>query len=339
MNKVYLTWTDIFERAYALRDFIIATFPATRRSIYGIPRGGHYAALAVWGAFANDSIAIANTPEEADIFIDDIVDSASTRMAWFKKFPNIPFLALYDKSIPFTVPDGWLVFPWETERSNDDSIVGTIRNRLTEKGVPFKANDNIAEHLLDGEMELIQAEVEKRSQALLESLIIDTVHCHNSTGTAKRMAKMYCREIFSGRYQKAPVITDFPNAGHLDEAYTTGPISVRSTCSHHMCPIVGQCWIGIIPGERVIGLSKFNRIVEWVASRPQIQEELVIQIADAIEKLAKPQGLAVVIRATHTCMTCRGVKETQEANMTTSVMRGTFRNKPEARAEFFSLIK
>lgn len=339
MNKIYLTWDEVSKRAEQLAHLIVDRSKELPIKIYGVPRGGTPVALLIQ---QHIHCTLASEPARATVFVDDIVDSGATMKHFRSCYKMTPFYALYDKLNPLPmgqVPEGWLVFPWETERTNDDSIVATITNRLKDKGVAFKANDNIAEHLIEGEMKLVEAEVEKRAQALLESLLIDTGHCHNSNGTAKRMAKMYCREIFAGRYTAAPSITDFPNAGHLDEAYTTGPISVRSTCSHHMCPIVGKAWIGIIPGKRVIGLSKFNRLVEWVCSRPQIQEELVIQIADLIEKIAQPEGLAVVIKATHTCMTCRGVKENQDATMTTSVMRGAFRSKPEARAEFFALIK
>lgn len=336
-QKTYLKWDDLAEPAKALVKRIRAHQKGAHL-IYGVPRGGVPVAVLLLSYMPGARLT--DTPEEATVFVDDIVDSGFTRDKFAKLYPSIPFFGLFDKPAG-TCPEGWLVFPWEVdeERKADDSIVGTITNRLRESGVSFKANDNIGDHLQTGELDLIQKEVEKRAQKLLEGLVIDTGNCHNSKGTAKRMAKMFCREIFSGRYLPAPDITDFPNAGHLDEAYTTGPITVRSTCSHHMCPIIGHAWVGIIPGEKVIGLSKFNRLVDWVAARPQIQEELVIQIADAIEKHTKPKGLAVVIKATHTCMTCRGVKESSAAVMTTSVMRGAFRDKPEARAEFFALIK
>jgi GTP cyclohydrolase I len=230
-------------------------------------------------------------------------------------------------------------FPWEgTERSEDDTVVGTLTNRITEAGAPFLANDNIAAFLQGGELDLLQEEVARRAEHFLRGLVIDVDNDHNTVGTAKRIAKMYLREVFKGRYLPPPAITDFPNAKGLDEMYMTGPITVRSACSHHFVPIVGRCWIGIIPGERVIGLSKFNRIVEWVASRPQIQEELVMQIADFIEEQIQPKGLAVVVEATHLCMTWRGVREPMEAKMTTNVMRGAFRDKPEARAEFMTLV-
>ena len=172
----------------------------------------------------------------------------------------------------------------------------------------------------------------------MESLIIDTKYDHNTIETAQRVAKMYLNEVFKGRYHKQPKVTDFPNAKNLDQIYTVGAISVRSACSHHLVPIIGKCWIGVIPSDRVIGLSKFNRIVDWVMSRPQIQEEAAIQLADTIEKLIKPKGLAVIIKAKHQCMTWRGVKD-NDTEMVTSVMRGIFRDTAEARSELMDLFK
>jgi len=218
------------------------------------------------------------------------------------------------------------------------TVVERIVGRLQQEGVPFHANDNISAHIDDSDFDDLLAEVEARADHFLRGLIIDVDNDHNTKGTARRMAKMYLKEVFKGRYQKAPEITDFPNAKGLDEMYLSGPITVRSACSHHFVPIVGKCWIGIIPGDRVIGLSKFNRIVDWIASRPQIQEELVMQIADYIEEAIAPKGLAVVVEATHLCMTWRGVKEPMEAKMTTNVMRGKFREQPAARAEFMTMV-
>jgi GTP cyclohydrolase I len=220
-----------------------------------------------------------------------------------------------------------------------NQTIREIQRRFQEDGIAFKANDNIAQHLLEGEMEAIENEVENCIEDLLQALIIDTQSDHNTFDTPKRMAKMFCHEIFKGRFEKVPKLTEFPNVKKLDEMYCTGPITIRSTCAHHFCPIVGKAWIGVIPGETIIGLSKFNRVVDWIASRPQIQEELVVQIADYIEREMKPLGLAVVIEATHFCMTWRGVKEPDTATMTTSVMRGSFKDKPATRAEFLTLIK
>ena len=218
------------------------------------------------------------------------------------------------------------------------SIVDILTERLKAAGAPFLANDNIAGYVTPAEMAQLKIELTHRAEYFLRGLVIDTANDHNTRGTAGRIAKMYLEEVFKGRYTAPPVITDFPNAKGLDEMYMTGPITIRSACSHHFVPIVGRCWIGIIPGDRVIGLSKFNRIVDWVASRPQIQEELVMQIADYLEEKMAPRGLAVVVEATHMCMTWRGVREGMEAKMTTNVMRGAFRDRPEARAEFMAMV-
>lgn len=214
-----------------------------------------------------------------------------------------------------------------------------LAEKLRALKVPFAANDNLFPHLDAMDLRVIESEVATRMQAVLSALVIDTENDHNTKQTARRIAKMFCREIFRGRYEPPPALTFFPNAKGLEEIYVTGPITVRSTCSHHFCPILGRCWIGILPGERVVGLSKFNRIVHWICSRPQIQEEMAVQLADYIQNEVKPRGLAVVMQATHTCMTWRGVKEDSACNMTNSIMRGVFREKPEARAEFLALIK
>lgn len=218
------------------------------------------------------------------------------------------------------------------------SMSESIINRIRQDGGSFHANDNISKYLQPNEIEHLQVEVEEKVKALLQALVIDTENDHNTQETAKRIAKMYFREVFAGRYDPQPKITDFPNAKSLDQVYTLGPITVRSACSHHMVPITGRCWIGILPSDRVIGISKFVRLANWVLARPQIQEEATVQLADIIEELIKPKGLAVVIEATHQCMTWRGVKES-ETRMNTSVMRGAFRDEAETRAEFFRLIK
>lgn len=214
----------------------------------------------------------------------------------------------------------------------------TIKERLELAKASYFANDNIADFIHEEEFGLLQQEVTNKLQELLETLIIDTKNDHNTKETAQRVAKMYLNEVFKGRYHKQPKVTDFPNAKKLDEIYTVGAISVRSACSHHLVPIIGKCWIGVIPSDRVIGLSKFNRITDWVMSRPQIQEEAAIQLADTIEKLIKPKGLAVIIKAKHQCMTWRGVKD-NDTEMVTSVMRGIFREHPEARSELMDLFK
>lgn len=213
-----------------------------------------------------------------------------------------------------------------------------LSRRVRDSGVPFAANDNISSALLPGDVDIIQAEVERRLQSVLEALLIDTSDDHNTNETAKRMAKMFVREVCAGRYEPMPKATDFPNAKSLDDVLVVGPIDVRSMCSHHFAPILGKAWIAVLPSDRVIGISKFARIANWIFSRPQIQEEAAVQLADTLESLIKPNGLAVVIRASHTCMTWRGVKQTS-SEMVTSVMRGVFRDSDSARAEVLELMK
>lgn len=214
-----------------------------------------------------------------------------------------------------------------------------IRQRIIEDGENFNANDNISSYIYnDEEMETLQQEVQDKVQSLLESLLIDTTNDHNTNETAKRVAKMYLHEVFKGRYHDAPPITDFPNARQLDEIYTLGPIQLRSACSHHLVPIIGECWIGVLPSERVIGISKFVRLLDWVCSRPHIQEEMSIMLADKLEELISPIGLAVVIKAKHMCMSWRGVKE-PNTSMVNSIMRGAFKEDPSLKKEFFDIIK
>jgi len=213
-----------------------------------------------------------------------------------------------------------------------------IIERLRSEGVPFNANDNISDYITDKELKALKKEVEGSVQRLLESLVIDTFNDPNTRGSAERIARMYIDEVFSGRYSKMPKMTEFPNTRQVGDMIVIGSINIRSACSHHLVPFIGKAWIGVIPNKKLIGISKFSRLVNWYARRPQIQEELADQIADELEKQIKPKGLAVVIKATHECMTWRGVKET-DSYMTTSVMRGLFRESAQTRNEFLELIK
>ena len=201
-----------------------------------------------------------------------------------------------------------------------------------------RCNDNISNLVTEKDITKIEQNVKKQFQKVLDALLIDTVHDHNTNETAKRVAKMLVREVFAGRYEPKPRITSFPNANQYDQLYLTGPIKIRSTCAHHFQPIVGNAWVGVFPGKEVIGLSKFNRLVDWIASRPQIQEEMTVQIADLIEEETKAEGIAVVIKAEHMCLTHRGVKE-HESDMTTSIVRGSLREIESQKREFFNLLK
>ncbi len=203
--------------------------------------------------------------------------------------------------------------PNDNIRNFDDQITNKliseiIRDRIKNSGTRFSANDNISDFINPGELEILEKEVASRVKDLLKSLVIDVENDHNTQETAERVSKMYLNEVFKGRYHEQPKVTSFPNDKNLDEIYTVGPISVRSACSHHLVPILGECWIGIKPGNKVIGLSKFARVADWVFSRP------------------------------HYCMKWRGVKE-PNTSMINSVVRGDFRHDLSLKQEFFELVK
>jgi GTP cyclohydrolase I len=214
-----------------------------------------------------------------------------------------------------------------------------IRYRLVQAQSRYHANDNISAHVREGELAELKAEVQAKMQEVLEALVIDTVSDHNTNETAKRVAKMYIEEVFRGRYVPIPAVTEFPNVSRLNELMIVGPITVRSACSHHMCPIFGRVWIGILPNEHsnLIGLSKYARIADWIMSRPQIQEEAVTMLANELQERVRPDGLALVMEADHFCMHWRGVKDTETA-MVNSVMRGAFLKDANLRREFLSLL-
>lgn len=219
--------------------------------------------------------------------------------------------------------------------TNDLKVSSIIRDRIKNAGARFHSNDNISDFINEDELPLIQAEVEAAMESVLEALIIDTDNDHNTNETAKRVAKMFVNETFGGRYIPQPRVTSFPNMGYKS-LYTTGPISIRSTCAHHFQNIVGKCWVGILPEEEVIGLSKFNRIIHHIAERPQIQEEMTTQIAEALKEYAKTPNVAVIVKAEHHCMTHRGVKE-HESDMTTAIMLGAFDSHEPLKREFYDI--
>lgn len=214
-----------------------------------------------------------------------------------------------------------------------------IRYRLVSAQRRYHANDNISAYIREGELDELRAEVAAKVQEVLQALVIDTESDHNTHETAQRVAKMYLNEVFGGRYAPMPSVTEFPNVERLNELMIVGPVTVRSACSHHLCPIMGRVWIGILPNEHsnLIGLSKYARICDWIMSRPQIQEEAVTMLANELQSRVKPDGLAIVMEADHFCMHWRGVKDS-DTMMTNSVMRGAFLKNSTLRREFLSLL-
>lgn len=188
------------------------------------------------------------------------------------------------------------------------------------------------------DLEVMKKKVEITVGTLLDELHIDWRADHNMQETPMRVAKMLVDESFSGRYLPQPRITDFPNASNVDQLITTGPVDVKSTCSHHLQPIYGKAWVGVLPKPkgRIIGLSKFNRVVDYFARRPQIQEEMTAQITNFLQDVLKPAGIIVLIKARHFCVCARGVN--QESLMSTTDARGVLRSQFSLKEEFFHSI-
>jgi GTP cyclohydrolase IA len=178
--------------------------------------------------------------------------------------------------------------------------------------------------------------VARKVEELFEVLEIDYRVDHNTRDTPGRVARMLIDETLRGRYESLPAITESENVALYDQLIVVGPIDLRSTCAHHLMPIYGHAIIGILPQKdgKIIGLSKYDRIVDYFASRLQIQEELVMQIANYIEEVSRPRGLAVRISAVHMCRTHRGVRTSHDGRMVSSAFFGELRDSPETKGQF-----
>ena len=157
--------------------------------------------------------------------------------------------------------------------------------------------------------------------------------------TPKRVAKMYVNEIFWGLdYAAFPKVTVVDNKMKYNEMVVERGISVQSYCEHHLVNIDGLATVGYIPNNKVLGLSKMNRVVEYFSRRPQIQERLTEQIYHALSYILETENVALTIDAKHFCVKSRGVEDT-ECSTVTSRLGGNFKEHPEVRAEFLALLK
>tara|TARA_Y100000114_G_scaffold132497_1_gene131301 strand:+ start:4259 stop:4948 length:690 start_codon:yes stop_codon:yes gene_type:complete len=219
------------------------------------------------------------------------------------------------------------------------TIKDTIKQRLVDNNVRYWANDNIADYIEEGEKQQLIEEAIPAFENMLQHLLIDTETDPNSMDTARRMAKMYINEIMSGRYDKMPNPSAFPN--YIEGGYE-GMLVVRSEltslCSHHHQTVKGVAYIGIIAGPKLLGLSKYTRIAQWCAMRGTLQEELNVMIANAIQKETGSEHVGVYVQATHGCCENRGIKAKSSLTQTT-VLRGAFKDDPSTTKEFMDNIK
>jgi GTP cyclohydrolase I len=294
MKTTVLGWEQVEalakEQSYRLE-------PNEEHALYGIPRGGVYVASMICQHAAHRGLRVrmVEHPEEATVFVDDLVDSGRTLSKYCNDYQVDRALVLVDKRYVASEV-GWVSFPWErmsNETGPEDAIV-----RILE----YIGEDPERDGLRD---------------------------------TPKRVIKSY-QELFSG-YQKTPesVITTFEDT--YDEMVVVKDVEFYSFCEHHMLPFFGKAHIAYLPDRRVLGVSKLVRILEIYSRRLQIQERLCRQITDALDTCLTPKGSACVLEAQHFCMVCRGV-EKQNSRMLTSSLTGAFRERPEVRSEFMSMI-
>lgn len=214
-----------------------------------------------------------------------------------------------------------------------------IKSRLEESGIRHWAGDNISAVLQDGDKDALIEEATVAFENVLDTLLIDRHNDPNSMDTGRRLAKMYINEIMSGRYDPAPTATAFPNDnGHAYSGMLVVRSELKSMCSHHHQPVSGVAYIGIIPGEKVIGLSKYTRIAQWCARRGTLQEELCNDIMREIIKATDSEHVGVYIQATHGCCENRGIMAHSSLTQTT-VLNGGFLSDPSVKKEFFDNIK
>ncbi len=289
MNKYYVTWEEIFER--------LAPIDLEENVIYGIPKGGMLAA-----AFLKHA-KVTHNPDEATIFLDDIVDSGDTILKYCAKYIK-PWYALFDKITDkddeLLMKDTWIVFPWEKEHpAGEDTIQQNVMRVLQYIGEDVKR-----EGLLD---------------------------------TPNRVAKMYS-QIFRGYTQDPKDILTTFDVGTYDQIILLKDCELYSMCEHHMLPFFGKIHIAYIPNEKIVGISKLARLADIFSKRLQIQERIGEEITTCLMELLNAKGAACIIEANHMCMRMRGV-EKQNSVMTTSSMKGIFMTDTSCRQELLQLIK
>jgi GTP cyclohydrolase I len=224
--------------------------------------------------------------------------------------------------------------------NNGEDISTKIKNRLQKQGKRFFANDNISEFITEQEKQLLIQEATVKAHSFLNALVIDIEQDPNSEDTAYRLAKMYFNEIMSGRYEKAPSTTSFPNDGSDKNIPYKGmlivPVEIKSLCSHHHQPVWGKAYIGVILEQKAVGLSKYMRIAQHCSRRGTLQEQLCSDIAHEVSKVAETSHIAVYLECEHGCVKFRGV-EAGCSSTSTTVLLGNFL-KHDVRDEFFQTI-
>lgn len=297
--QLTLNHNDVQALAQRAAQAILAFGATIGRTLlaYPVPRGGIPVAYLLQGLVG---FHITSNPADADIFIDDLIDSGSTCERYCDEYPGKPFFALLDKRTDEQFRGEWIVFPWEvTDEGADDSGTDVITRLLQ----------------LVGE--------NPSREGLLE--------------TPTRVVKAW-RHWCSG-YGKDPakLLKVFEDGGETyDQMVLVKDIPIYSHCEHHLAAIIGTASIAYIPNGKIVGLSKLSRLADMFARRLQVQERLTDQIADALVEHLQPVGVGVIIKARHLCMESRGVCQ-QGHHTVTTALRGAIKEEPQTRSEFLRL--
>ena len=204
-------------------------------------------------------------------------------------------------------------------------------HQMTSAEIPLRADAFLKT------VEQKKAVIEKHFHFIMEELGLDMTD-DSLKGTPHRVAKMFVEEIFSGLNPKnKPKLSVFENSYHYDKMLVEANITFNSTCEHHFLPIIGKTHIGYISSGKVIGLSKLNRIVDYYARRPQVQERMIMQIFNELKTALQTENVIVVVEATHLCVSSRGIKD--ESSYTSTIQYGGIFNEKENRNDFFNLLK
>ena len=298
-DKILLTNGNVTALAHVLSKKVLTHQNNSQICrVYGVPRGGIPVAYLLCKYAA---CIVVDSANDADVIVDDIIDSGATRNRYAQSHPRIPFYALVDKDDGFYT-NQWIVFPWEVNDNNND----------------HSATDNITRLLqMVGE--------DPTREGLLE--------------TPARVVKAW-NEWTSGYNVDIPKLLKVfeDGANGYDEMVMVKDIPIYSKCEHHLADIFGTATIAYIPNGKIVGLSKLSRVADAFARRLQVQERLTCQIADALYSELAAKGVGVIIQARHMCMESRGLCQ-QGHHTVTSALRGVFKTDPTARAEFLQLAR
>lgn len=225
-------------------------------------------------------------------------------------------------------------------RNNRGSVIEELWSRINERGLRAWSNDNVSEIFeTERDYSAYIDELAERFATVVDGLLIDYKNDPNAEGTPRRLAKMYVNELARGRFFETPAATAFPNIGSEKyDGMLVTRVELKSLCAHHWAPVDLTGYIGIIPTDKVIGLSKYTRLADHLSRRFTLSETLTVDIANIIQEYTGSESVAVYLQGTHGCMELRGV-ECHSSLTQTTILRGEFLYSPTVKDEFFKHVQ